>query len=350
MPSVAGDTDCEVVNIDAGAFADVTPTDPPQYKQQQLGARFMRPARTDQDRFERHVAYFIAMTCSPYAIVENDGFKELIKFALPGYHLPCRTTFSTSRIPALYARTKDTIRERLRSAEYVALTTDCWTAHNKSQFISLTCSFVDTDWMLRNVTLACRELNTSHTAKNVSDALKNIIAEYAISTAQVTAITTDRAANMIAAVKDLKLNHVACFAHAMNTIIHKMLDHKFIQPVLEKAKNIYSLFAYSPQAHRALTESQTKLKLPKLKMPSSCKTRWWSELAQMKLESGTWSFDLGQYGPQSVEDRLRSSGEVRDDSDGAGKRDRDHWLAHIANVGHSTLNLDGNRAGGREGR
>lgn len=252
-------------------------------KQQQLGARYLKPAKTDQERFERHVAYFIAMTCSPYAIVENVGFKKLMKFALPNYHLPCRTTFSNSRIPALYARTKQTIRDRLKAADFVALSTDGWTALNRSQFICVTCAFVDTDWVLRTVTLACRELNTSHTALNISECIKNIIAEYDIDLAKVTAITTDRAANMIAAVKLLRMNHVACFAHALNTIVHKMLDNKYIKPALDKAKKTYNIMAHSPLATRLLAECQRTSSLPEKKMPSSCVTRWWSEMAQMKF-------------------------------------------------------------------
>lgn len=83
------------------------------------------------------------------------------------------------------------------------------------------------------MTLASRELNTYHTAQNIAIAIKSIIHEYNIDIEKVSGITTDRAANMIAGAALVTRNHVACFAHALNTIVHKLLDDKFIQPVLE---------------------------------------------------------------------------------------------------------------------
>lgn len=221
------------------------------------------------------------MTCSPYSIVENIGFTTLMKFALPNYHLPSRTTFSQNRIPALYARTKQTIRDRLRCADFVALSTDGWTGLNGHQFLCLTCAFVDPEWELETITLACRELNDTHTKEHIVECLQSILKEYDISADKVAAITTDRAAKMIAAIDLLKANHVACFAHAMNTIVHNMLGHEFILPTLQKAKRTNNLLAHSPLAQRSLTECQVKAKLPTIKMPSSCPTRWWYELAQI---------------------------------------------------------------------
>lgn len=238
---------------------------------------------TDQRHFDRHVAYFLAMTCSPYSIIENDGFTKLLKFLSPDYHLPDRTAFSLLHIPALYVRTKQSIRKRLRDAEFVALTIDRWTSHNDSQFICVSASFVDIHWNLQTVTLACRELHAYHKAQNVADILKSIMAEFDIQPSQISAVTTDAAANLIAGVGKLDLNHVACFAQAINAIVHKMLDNHFIKTVLMQTQSIYNLIAYNSDAQDELKMCQIKLKLPLTRMPSSCKSRWWSEMAHIKF-------------------------------------------------------------------
>jgi hypothetical protein len=57
-------------------------------------------------RITLSVACFIAKDLRPYSVVENAGFRHLLKTIEPRYKLPTRATFTDSALPALYKETK----------------------------------------------------------------------------------------------------------------------------------------------------------------------------------------------------------------------------------------------------
>ena len=65
----------------------------------------------------------------PFSIVDDEGFKNFVKFLNPSYKLPDRQTISKINIPALYQKILNETKE-LISKEAISgcLTTDCWTS------------------------------------------------------------------------------------------------------------------------------------------------------------------------------------------------------------------------------
>lgn len=76
---------------------------------------------------------------------------------------------------------------------------------------------------------------------------------------------------------------IPCFGHAINTKMEAMLKLDFIAPTLQKVKSIYAALSFSSNAKILLAQCQAELNLPKNVMPSTCKTRWWSEIDQFKF-------------------------------------------------------------------
>ena len=63
----------------------------------------------------------------------------------PRYEIPSRKTLSSRVLPSLYTKLKeDRIMPALASANYYAMTTDCWTSRGGHSFIGLTAHFFDT--------------------------------------------------------------------------------------------------------------------------------------------------------------------------------------------------------------
>jgi hypothetical protein len=60
---------------------------------------------------------------------------------------------------------------------------------------------------------------------NIADALKAIMVEFGI-VGKVRAITTDGAANMIAACRELKIERVQCAAHALQLAVRAALSQE----------------------------------------------------------------------------------------------------------------------------
>lgn len=170
-------------------------------------------------------------TCSPYSIVESDGFLNLMKTTSPNYIVPSRTNFSERIIPGLYIKMKDHLKIILKDAANISFTADGWTGINQSQFLGVTGTLIDNDWKLQTYTLAVRQLNTEHTADNIASAISEVLEEYTINVEKIVSITTDRAANMLAAVGNLDVPSVPCFAHAINTVVTKTLKHKSLAPI-----------------------------------------------------------------------------------------------------------------------
>lgn len=252
-------------------------------RQTKLSSRFHVPSKTELTKVTEGIANLLAVTGTPYSFVEHESFRKFMAIVSPHYKVPCRTTFSERYIPRLYIKTQDTIRVMLREIPFLSLTTDGWTGCNHSQFVSVTATFIDEKWVLNTLTLACRVLNTSHTGEHIAALIGDVLDEYEIDLGRISAVTTDRGPNMIKAVAELKKPHIDCFAHVLNTFIKEVQEHNFVKAVFLKIRNLYNVFAFSSHARRALAEIQVLQKLPTNKMPSSCPTRWWSEIHQLQF-------------------------------------------------------------------
>ncbi|XP_008187477.1 uncharacterized protein LOC103310570 [Acyrthosiphon pisum] len=121
-----------------------------------------------------------------------------------------------------------------------------------------------------------------------------IILDYEIPDWKICSIVTDYGSNMLKAVRNLNVPHVACFGHALNTAVSRIFNMDDIKDVVHKVKLIHNIFAHSWKAVREMGKVQEKFSLPNKKFPSYSKTRWWSMLDLIKViieqELGLTSF------------------------------------------------------------
>ena len=83
----------------------------------------------------------------------------------------------------------------------VSLTTDGWSSINRDPYMSLTAHFINSDWVLTTRCLKTQYYPDSHTAENVSQFIQDGLHEYGLRFGNVASISTDNAANMIAAIR-----------------------------------------------------------------------------------------------------------------------------------------------------
>ncbi|KAH7937335.1 hypothetical protein HPB49_011018 [Dermacentor silvarum] len=104
----------------------------------------------------------------PYNIVEEPGFLDIMKFAMPDYAVPSRTTFSRAIIPDLYASSKEKAGDIFASeVESLSITIDGWTSRANDSYVCVTCHVMDSDFVQHVHALACTEMTDSHTAANL---------------------------------------------------------------------------------------------------------------------------------------------------------------------------------------
>lgn len=135
-----------------------------------------------------------------------------------------------------------------KEAVSVALTADLWTGRNRKGFLGITCSYVDPDFILKEVTLAIEYVRYPHTAEHIAECFENILMQWKIRHITTT-ITTDNGANMKKSVKLLNgINWMGCFAHTLQLVIGKGLY--IVKTLILRVKRLIDFFMTPKQSER----------------------------------------------------------------------------------------------------
>ncbi|KAF3861204.1 hypothetical protein F7725_001459 [Dissostichus mawsoni] len=173
-------------------------------------------------KITQSVAAFIAKDLRPYSVVENAGFRHLLKTLEPRYKLPSRSHFTENVIPALYNGTKAQVMASMIQAKRVAITCDAWTSVATESYLTVTAHYISEDWQFLSHVLQTRAVYESHTGAHVAELLSRVVEEWQLSDKDVV-LVTDNASNMIAAAEFGKFPHVKCFAHTLNLASQRAL-------------------------------------------------------------------------------------------------------------------------------
>lgn len=212
----------------------------------------------------------------PISIVEDIGFKELIRGLEPSYDMPSRTTFTNSFLNQKYEQKKEKLKVLLSKAASVSLTSDAWTAqHSQTSYICYTAHFITDDWKLYSCLLECGQYNESHTAHNLKEEFLRVANDWSI-LKKICTVTTDNAANVKAAVNLTEWGHIGCFAHTINLIVQSGLDIPQVAALRTKVKQIVQHFHKSTKNNNKFLSMQKQMdesSIP-LKLINDVVTRW----------------------------------------------------------------------------
>ncbi|KAL1247684.1 hypothetical protein QQF64_023060 [Cirrhinus molitorella] len=226
-------------------------------------------------RITRLVACFIAKDLRPYSVVENAGFRHMLKTIEPRYKLPTRATFTDSTLPALYKETKAKVMESMCKARRVAITSDAWTSVATDSYLTITAHYISEDWKIVSHVLQTRAVYESHTGAHMARLLLDVVEEWELTDKSVV-LVTDNTANMISAAEIGKFPHVKCFAHTLNLAAQRALKLPAVSRLLGRVRRISAYFHRSTKAKHLFEENQRvvlKLTSP-LKLITDVATRW----------------------------------------------------------------------------
>ncbi|XP_017467285.1 PREDICTED: zinc finger BED domain-containing protein 1-like [Rhagoletis zephyria] len=227
-----------------------------------------------QKEIDRQVVKMIVREYHPFSVVEDPEFKTLVHMLNPSYKLPTRKTVSSSLMQAIYNETVMTVKARLSRAFAVCLTMDGWTSRAQDNFIGVTAHYIADDnnrMSLESDLLTCVSYSERHTADNITKKLQEVLLDWELNN-KVTAVVTDNAANMKAAVRGGQWRHWGCFAHTLNLVAQSGL--KEMQTILDKVKAIVRLFKKSSHAYSQLKGTTARMQLPVTKLINDVPTRW----------------------------------------------------------------------------
>lgn len=97
------------------------------------------------------IAKCICTDLRPYSVVENAGFREMVKTLEPRYKIPSRQFFSDTCIPKMYEDVKNEVKQSLFEADRVAITTDGWTSCSTEGYVTITAHLINKEWAMRNI-------------------------------------------------------------------------------------------------------------------------------------------------------------------------------------------------------
>lgn len=214
-------------------------------KQSSLQASFSRsvPYETKSDKWRtitKAVSYHIAKDMVPVAIVEQVGFKNLLKTMDPRYELPSRSYFSREALPQMYTEVRQTLADRLANVSHFALTSDMWSSRTCEPYMSVTVHYIQ-DWEMKTACLQTSYFPQDHTGVNIAEALQEAIASWKLQEKRLVAITTDNGSNIVKAVELNEWLRMQCFGHRLHLAIGECFVISSIQIFHFKQKYINML-------------------------------------------------------------------------------------------------------------
>lgn len=253
------------------------------FRQTKLEESTLRMSKSATDKLTNVIAKWIAMNCRPINIVEDEGLKEVLQTASNdlSYRLPCRTTV-TNKISKMYDEEKKKKRETLMedSPKYVAITGDHWTSAGNHSYLGVTGHFIDGEWNLISFALTVMKTETRHFADKCAEQFLKVANDWGLEM-KISTIGTDSAANMLAAMRALPYEHIACNAHILQRTITVCLDSSGFVGVLAKCRKIVGHFKQSPAGTTELNQQQVALGKKSEQLIQDVPTRWNSTLAMV---------------------------------------------------------------------
>jgi len=222
--------------------------------------------------------YFICKDYRPFAVVEGEGFKRLIKELAPSYKIPSVTTLKNT-LDNKYEVTKGILKSCLLAAPHVTITFDAWTeTMNEKSFLGVTVHYLK-DVSLKSHCLAVAELKERHTAQYLSDIIQKILSDWQIDNSKIVTVVTDNGANVVAAVSKTfgKSRHTPCFAHTINLVATHTVGQQNIKPIISKVREIVKWVKNSVINSDQLRKKQAEAGVPEGKFKKlilDVATRW----------------------------------------------------------------------------
>ncbi|GBC05973.1 hypothetical protein RclHR1_06530013 [Rhizophagus clarus] len=135
-----------------------------------------------------------------------------------------------------YGYNKEKLKLLLKTAQSISLTTDLWSSRSKHGYLGLTATWINKNFEIMDVLLEISYFLTPHTAKAITEGIKNAIQKWEIENL-VVSITTDNGANVVAAIRDLTpIKRLSCAAHTLQLAISKGL--KVVENLVSLQKEI----------------------------------------------------------------------------------------------------------------
>ena len=169
------------------------------------------------------------------------------------------------------------VHKELTEVGSIALTYDEQTSFSTKTFLSITAHY-KLGQSLKEILLGFVNMSGKTKSENIAEAVKKVLQGFNIER-KIVSITTDNAANCIAAVRKLDVSfeenkpiHLRCAAHQINLIGKKSL--KLLEEDLSELRKIIHSIKSSPKKMQELEDICKAKKIDFVKLKNDVPTRW----------------------------------------------------------------------------
>ncbi|XP_063324202.1 E3 SUMO-protein ligase ZBED1-like [Pelmatolapia mariae] len=217
----------------------------------------------------------------PLSMVDDQGFKEMIKQFNPDYHdnyLPGRSHF-TKLMEKKYDATFEKVKQTLGGVKgFFTLTADVWTSRATEAYLGVSCHFLSEDWKMKSFILDTMPLEERHTGANIVTWMEEVLTKFEILPAKIKAVVHDSGSNMVAAMRLLEEKHgwasIRCAGHTLQLIVNTALKDTTISRALGAARQLVEHFKRSELASTRLKMKQEQMNVKKNTLIQDVSTRW----------------------------------------------------------------------------
>lgn len=123
---------------------------------------------TNSVKITNAILFMIVKDSQPFMMVENEGFKNLMKTIAPHYKISSRYTIKR-QFESKYNVISELFKQKLASINLCSLTTDIWTDTIQTRsFLGVTVHFIK-NVNIYSITLGVYELSERHTAEYIAE-------------------------------------------------------------------------------------------------------------------------------------------------------------------------------------
>lgn len=228
------------------------------------------------------IVFMIVKDYQPISIIEDTGFRALLRLVSPQYTIPSRGKL-TGILHTKFLSAVKFISDALRN-KFLTLTTDMWTdEYNCQSYLGLTVHFLDDKSQMESFNLAVEPFPDSHTHENIIHVFNVVLERFGINDGMIDFVISDNAANIKKAITTRfgEEKHLSCFNHTLNLVTENAIKNlPSIESVINEVKQIVGFFKRSNLAMEELRRSQREAGEEPLAPIQSVKTRWNSVYSQ----------------------------------------------------------------------
>lgn len=238
----------------------------------------------DHAKVRELAAHMVLVHEYPFSMLDHVVFNKFMKAASPFYKKINRQTVKEDCVTAFMLE-KRRLRNILKGANRISITTDLWKSGQKIQYMVVTGHFVDSDWVLQKRVLNFCNVPPPHTGVIIADALSKCFLEWGIEN-KVSTITVDNASYNDVCIRRVKedfslrkrlsiggkIFHVRCCAHILNLLVQDGLNQ--IVDAIDVVREGIKYLKNSESRLNEFAKIKKQLQLPSRKLILDCPTRW----------------------------------------------------------------------------